>query len=467
MKRILYLLTEERPKVHILYEIIKLEYNVIKHDLAKIVPIHYSNHKFSFIYHATGIEVEGFDAVLIKVVSGESSFVDYLVFDGTDTMKDTIDQSKMADYVYDLSDYFGEEWRVTFPTLTDIPKYVVEETKTDDNESRNTNAYQRSSKFVFSEYYYGQEVNKYMLYDYSDGRKLKKNDTHVFGMRMLVTNGVKLVGLPDKYLPFTDLNEFINEKNRIANNGRSTNIPLKLRLDKANNKLFFSAKLDKGKGKYKNKITNDPNIGAVAIISSTLRKLGWGGKIVIERHNLLQNNISNGNKLLYIMKKLDVTFDDINIDWSLVINNKNYFKYNTTSEKIVSIYYHLYIKENHQNKYIIFNNHAGCGKSYFKTPQGNIPVTKDTKLPDLIVYDSLENKVKVLEAETSKNAAKGVKQLSTFKDFIINYINVHYPDAEVECSVITWGKSLNPYVSFYLDTDGSTVFIDDMEMQYL
>ncbi len=468
MKRILYLLTEERPKVHIVHDIINLEYNSTLYDGAKIVPVMAEGDKFTFIYHAEGIEVDGFDAVLIKIVSGHSSFVDYLVFDSYELnpAPNTIALFQINEYEVDLSYHFGEGWTVPIPHPTDLPRYVVEETKTDDNESRNTNAFQRSSKFVFCEHYYGAEVNKYMLYDISDGRTLSGTDTHTFGMRMLVTNDVILVGLPHKYLPFTDIYDFIAERNRIANNGPSHNVPIYLNIDEQNDIIYLSAKLDKGEGTAKHKISHDPNIGAVAIISATLRKLGWQGAIEIVNHNLLPSSISSrskGNKLLFIMKKLGVHFNGIDVNWEFISNNIDYFYYNFTSEKIVSIYYHLYVEDKLSDVEAIFDNHAGCGKSYFRTPNGILSVSKDTPLPDLVLYDSVENTVKVIEAEKAENAWNGVRQLDTFDAFINRYVNRYYPGAAVEKSVITWGKSSNPYVSFYLDTDGSAVFVDDFE----
>lgn len=424
------------------------------------------NNKFTFIYHFEGVEIEGFDAVLIKIVSGHSSFVDYLVFDSSELIlnQNTNLLPSISNDDVDLSYHLGPGWQVTLPKPTDTPKYVVEETKTDDYESRNTNAYQRSSKFVFCEYYYGEQVKKYMLYDISDGRTLSGTDTHNFGMRMLVTNNVHLVGLTKVYQPFTNLTDFINEKNRIADNGPSHNIPIRIALDRKNEIIYLSAKLDKGNGGAKNKISHDPNIGAVAIISATLRILGWNNAIEIVNHNLLPSSISprsKGNKLLFIMKKLNVHFNNLQVDWNMINNNIEYFYYNNTSEKIVSIYYHLYIEGTLNNVKSIFDNHAGCGKSYFRTPNNFLSVSKDTPIPDLVLYNQENNTIKVIEAEKASNVSNGVKQLETFDAFITRYVNKYYPNATVEKSVITWGKSSNPHVSFYLDTDGNTMFIDE------
>lgn len=458
MKRILYLLTEERPKVHTIARIIDFEYYITLSSDAKIVPIMSNKNKFSFVYEAKGFDVYGFDAVLIVIVSGHSSFVDYLVFDS-----DTLNLPEQP--TLDLSYHFNKNYIVPLPLVTDSPLYIVEETKTDDRESRNTQAYQRSSKFIFSEIYYGETVNKYMLYELDNDRSMTSTPTHKFGMRMLVTNNIILKGLEHTYKPFTNLKEFIEEKNKISESGRIGNVPLKLFLDKQKNTIYLSAKLDKGTGTSRHKISHDPNIGAVAIISATLRKLGWKGAIEIINHNLLPTAISSrslGNKLLFLMKKLNVEFFEIDVNWAQVSNNINYFFFNKTSEKIASIYYHLYVENKLNDTIAIFDNHAGCGKSYFNTPDGYLPVSKDTPIPDLVLYDSNKNTVKVIEAEHSLNVLNGVTQLNTFKSFIDNYVITYYPGASVECSVITFGKSTHPKVSFYLDFDGSVVFSDDI-----
>lgn len=459
MQRILYLLTEERPKVHTVANIINFEYDITLSSDAKIVPIMKKENKFSFVYEAKGFDVNGFDAVLIVIVSGHSSFVDYLIFDSS-----TLNSSTQP--VIDLSYHFNKKWIVPFPLKTDSPMYIVEETKTDDHESRNTQAYQRSSKFVFSELYYGETVKKYMLYELSNERSMANTSTHNFGMRMLITNNVILKGLENTYEPFTDLNEFIREKNKISESGRKNNVPLTLSLDDQNNVIYLSAKLDKGIGPSRNRISHDPNIGAVAIISATLRKLGWKGSIEIINHNLLPIAISSrslGNKLLFIMKKLNIEFFGISVDWKRIRNKIDYFFFNKTSEKIASIYYHLYVEDKLNDTIAIFDNHAGCGKSYFSTPNGYLAVSKSTPIPDLVLYDSNEHAVKVIEAERSSNVLNGVRQLNTFGSFIEDYVIPYYPGASVECSVISFGKSTHPNVSFYLDTDGSAVFIDDYE----
>jgi len=461
MKRILYLLTEEFPKIQTVEKIIGFEYSTIRSETPKINPISYGDNRFSGVYEVKGLLIENFDAILILIVSGYSSFVDYLIFDSVQ-----FEQSNSTTYIKNLSYHFGEEFIVQLPNeFIDKPKYIVEETKTDDSQSRNSQAYQRSSKFIFSELYFDIKIKKYMLYELNNNRFMVHNPTHIFGMRMLVTHDVILKGLVNTYEPFTDLNEFINEKNRIAEKSRKGNVPIELTMDKTDNTIYLSAKLDKGKNDYLHKISHDPNIGAVAIISSTLRKLGWKGSIKITHHNLLMSSIfyrKFSNKLLVIMKKLNIDFSGIYVDWKRINFRPEYFLYNLSSEKIASIYYHLFIENEVPSTTVIFNNHAGCEKSFFITSNNYVTVSKKTKLPDLVLYDSENKLIKVIEAERSHLVESGVTQLATFKKFIKKYIRKYYPDIPIQCSIITWGESTHPMVSFYLNFDGSAVFNDSI-----
>lgn len=79
------------------------------------------------------------------------------------------------------------------PTQADTPIYAIEETKTDDKESRNTGVYQRCSKFVFIKNYY-PNVRMIMLYNLQVEQKEKPTETYIFGTRLLLTLGVEILG---------------------------------------------------------------------------------------------------------------------------------------------------------------------------------------------------------------------------------------------------------------------------------
>ena len=122
----LWILTEERPKLSVIKQIIDLyvkdfggEYS--KNEVLKIIP-EIDNGIFKFIYDVTGITLRNIKNIYILTVSGSSSFFDFLVFK---------QQNKPES------------------GSTDNLLMAIEETKTSDDESRNTGVYQRASKFVF------------------------------------------------------------------------------------------------------------------------------------------------------------------------------------------------------------------------------------------------------------------------------------------------------------------------------
>ena len=134
----LWILTEERPKKEVI-EIIFTRFAKEKDigfitlgDL-KIVPL-IQNGLFTFTYQVLGINTPEVSQILIKTVSGKSSFVDYLI-------------------------YYQEDE----PSPLDVPLLAIEETKTDDSESRNTGVFQRCTKLVYIDLFY-KKVKKIMLY---------------------------------------------------------------------------------------------------------------------------------------------------------------------------------------------------------------------------------------------------------------------------------------------------------------
>ena len=124
----LWILTEERPKKQSL-EVI-LDYFAKSQNIAYkggdlwIYPLLNPDKCFNFTYEVKGFNSSKVEHVYIKTVSGNSSFVDYLL-------------------------YYQEE----MPTTFDTPLFAIEETKTDDSESRNTGVYQRATKFVLVNFF--------------------------------------------------------------------------------------------------------------------------------------------------------------------------------------------------------------------------------------------------------------------------------------------------------------------------
>ena len=112
----LWVLTEEKPKRSVLYQIISLYCKDFQASVSgevtdvKVLPV-MKTLKFSFTYLVKGLEVSGIKNIFVKTVSGNTSFVDFLVFRQSEEPKED---------------------------LFDTPIMAIEETKTSDIESRNT-----------------------------------------------------------------------------------------------------------------------------------------------------------------------------------------------------------------------------------------------------------------------------------------------------------------------------------------
>ncbi len=122
----LWFLTEERPKPSVVLQIIEMYCadfgdRITLIDEIKIKPI-IRNGKFIFSYIVEGLKVAKAENIFIKTISGYSSSVDFLIFKQKNEPKEN--------------------------DITEIPLMAVEETKTSDDESRNTGVSQRVSKFV-------------------------------------------------------------------------------------------------------------------------------------------------------------------------------------------------------------------------------------------------------------------------------------------------------------------------------
>ncbi len=290
----LWILTEERPKKEVIVIIIE-KYLKDKNiacfvDGIRIIPI-LENRVFTFKYEIIGFKTPKISNIYIKIISGTSSFVDFLIFE-------TLNE----------------------PTQDDIPIYAIEETKTDDKESRNTGVYQRCSKFVYIDFFY-PNIKKIMLYNLQINQKKEPTLTYIFGTKMLKTLGVEILGKSglddEKYNAFLSINELIEQKNSMP----ETKNGVSVKLTKTSNSIEISAKLEKS-----GRLAHDPNIGMTTIISAVLRKLGWSKKIVITKHNLPnQQSVGKRNKFIQIANRLDIKLDNLQVPQ--IIINQNYWRY--------------------------------------------------------------------------------------------------------------------------------------------
>ncbi|MDA3043375.1 MULTISPECIES: hypothetical protein [unclassified Campylobacter] len=440
----LWILTEERPKVEVLEIIIQYfaknqNIGFISSGSLKIIPV-LENNKFSFCYEVIGINTPKINKIFIKIVSGQSSFVDFLI-------------------------YFQEKQ----PIFKDIPLYAIEETKTDDSESRNTGIYQRCSKFIYIDYFY-PNIKKIMLYSLQIQQKEKPTQTNIFGSRLLTTYGVEIIGKiqnKEQTKPFYSIDELIEYKNKMKKPPKN-NIPIII--TKKENKIQISGRLIKA-----NRLSHDPNIGALSIISAVLRKLNWKHRIVITMHGLKQKHLLSENKFIQIANRLNIELQGLTIQ--NIRTKKQYWHYEEQGEKLATIFIHLVI-ENFTHGYSIFENHAGCEKGYFHNSDGSvIPLQKYSNreeykdgnksaiihIPDLILLDIKNLEIINIEGKKFQNKKYGILELNNYDDIENFYIKLQYPKYKIIRTVVLYGgildnnKTLEIEIGFVLTKYGKMI----------
>jgi len=438
----LWLLTEERPKASVVLQIIEMYCNdfndrIIQHDEIRIKP-HINDGYFEFIYEVEGLAVNNADKIYLKTVSGYSSFLDFLLFKQQEAPLE--------------NDY------------TANPIMGIEETKTSDDESRNTGVSQRVSKFVYFQHFY-PNVKMYMLYNEElDAREDKKpSNTSIFGTNILLSLGVTILGKDTSrwFSPFNNVDELIAFKSRMRR-PPAGNIPIKI--TKIGNTIEVSGRLDKPAGK--GNIAHDPSIGSLSMIGAGLRVLGWDGDIVITCHGVLQEyiNKNRNNKFLFNcsilrMHLLGLTLPNISLP-------DHYWHYEKNSEKMADIL--LHIQTTYHGMSCIYENHAGCERGYFKPKTGD-PVTLPKKdrsginlyLPDVVLYDEATNFVLLVEGKMLSTLQLGLTEIENYDSIEQEYIFPSYGRVQIKrCVSIFGGNCIHiPHekVLFYLADDGKII----------
>jgi len=516
-KKNLWILTEERPKPEVIEFIVK-KYSEEKNVDCKITKIKFKSiikkKKFCFEWEVKGIKINTIDKIIIKPVSGYSSFVDYLVFENLEE-----------------------------PKVSDKPLYLIEETKTTPSESRNVSVFQRTAKFVFIEQYeIFKESEKIMLYTL---RKPYKSypPTFIFGLKAMKTMQVSTHFLQDEEMigknvntdgtldepKFENFEEFRKMKNDLSTE-RNDNTPIEIKIEESfpdedvPKKISISAKLEKSGG-----FSYDPNIGAVSLLSFLSKKLSPKIEdIIIKRHGCenIKSKVENSEgKLVKIATALKQNFGvKLSLDGmelKKVGLKTDYWKIEKEGEKIGTIFLHLLLLDTKLE--IIYEQHAGTERGYFVTPiyfsenkkdtpelwktfqecvqklnekeykklrieLGLIDLPKDKSseaifgedkscetfhIPDLIILDYDNKEILIIEGEMAKNVngnEKGVNQLPLFKDLEEKYIKKYYSEYECKKFVVLYGDEDEKYnemkqddkdkVIFRLKTDGTMITYD-------
>lgn len=438
----LWILTEERPKKRVIGRVIDIAAKLLGISYIypgglRIIP-RIENGRFAFAYEVLGFNSKSFDSIIIKTVSGSSSFVDYLV-------------------------YFQEN----LPKPDQRPVAAIEETKTTDAESRNTAVFQRCSKFVYIDAFY-PGVEKRMLYSVPIDKR-HATDTNVFGSRMLATQDVKMLDIEGRDVtgqPFGSVDELIRAKNSM-HRPPSGNVPITI--TRKGDEILVSGRLVKS-----DSLSHDPNIGALSMISANLRKLGWKGGITITMHGLSQRHVKTG-KFVQMANMLGIGLDGLKVPPA---GPKGaYWRYDTSGEKLGTIFIHL-AAQAFTDGYSIFENHAGCEKGYFMTSDGQeIAIEKyvdrekykagdkDARMsiPDLVLLDVQNFEIINTEGKKFENMAAGVEQLGKYGPFEKEYIRRYYPDYKIVRTLVLYGgfgedkRELAVEVGFWLNSQGDLI----------
>lgn len=439
----LWILTEERPKASVIKQILDLYVRDFKGKLEnlsqiKIKPV-INDGIFAFRYIIEGIKLKGIEEVVIKTVSGNSSFLDFLVFQQEEEPKED-GKNKLL--------------------------MAIEETKTNDDESRNTGVYQRASKFVFITSYC-KDVKLYMLYnDELQAREQKKpSDTSIFGTNMLLTIGVDIVGKDTSrwFNSFSSLNEMITFKAGMRRPPVG-NVPIDISV--FDDRIEISGRL--AKPADAGNIGHDPNIGALSIISKCLRKLGWKKDIIITKHGVLQsyvNHTQGRNKFLYICNILNLKLDKIEMPPKASLPDQ-YWYYEMDSEKMATIL--LHIVGEYYGLRGIYENHAGCERGYFKTSSNLlIPLPKkdindvNLYIPDLVLHDPKTNIITLIEGKKLSTIKAGIEEIKYYDSIETEFIKPYYPSCTIYRWVTIFGGNLNNLpddrILLYLNKSGKII----------
>lgn len=416
----LWILTEERPKNSVVFTILQ-EYCRIKNKQIAgeeiiIIPIA-TNGIFTFTYAVQGVSISDIIDIKIKIVSGYSSFMDYMLVE--------------------------QENEPVNHSLSNIV-FLLEETKTSDAESRNTGIGQRASKFTYANYYC-PDVPKYMLYNEEATSDKDRNptQTNIFGTNMLLTQDVRFIGKTmTHFTAFTSVDEMIEFKShmRLPN---KTNIPILLK--KVNeDTITISGRLSKPKDA--GNIGHDPNIGTITCIASTLRKLGWTKNIVVTQHGVSQNYASrnSNNKFIRICKILNIKLEGITMPSNIELP-EYYWQYAMSSEKVASILLHLTCQ--YAGVHGIYENHAGCERSYFREADGSFTTLhkkdaggKDNLLlPDVVLRNDATKEIYLVEGKMHNKLAEGLYDITGYDAIENEHIKRSYPGYSITRWVTLFG----------------------------
>ena len=370
--------------------------------------------------------------VVILLVKGSGSFVDYVVYDHLN------------------------------PDETSTPILLMESTKTTDSESRNTAINQRFTKFAVAK----QRFPTTPLVLYYNTKQVTNTATSLFGRRLLTTFGVKAYDVKGQDLlaaapSFTSVEEIMKEKNSFKE--KKGNVSVKITLVEPHT-YAISAKLSKGTNTT---ICHDPNKGLITGIASAIYSLDKEAKFRITNHCVAVDKIKKvTDKFWYANSAYDLKLEGCAFSSKGVVCPPGYWSRDTKSEKASTINYQNHMEKNGWTT--VYHNHSSSARSYFMDQQGKeLQVPKDTTIPDVVMVHKETKQIQVCEGKILKDCFLGVKQLDNLTKFL-KYVETHYKGYTVERGLCLYGNTLGEIESvkkqlsypifFALDSNGTLFY---------
>lgn len=426
--KILWILGEENPNTDTTYKVIKyvLDYHGIEY--ASYLSEFQAKRVNTNEYLVKGFLSDFFDEIRYLIVSGTSSFVDYLFY---------------------LQEHL--------PTSKDKPIHAIEATKNGFKDAGNMTD-QRSEKDVLVKYYFGEDTPVSYLLNMRPGAEKEPKNINLQALRRMKTCGMNIfvsyIGQEEyeeiDVPPYSSVEELVdNDRN--------------LTLDKDGN-VSFALPLWKSKNP---KQQSDPNIGRLCSIANTLKHLCFQKEFMIKNHKLGLATFQGKNKLTRILNIMKSSFtikiEEVGSFPELSFRKQEYFKLENNGEKIASIALEANLRE--RGLQTVFNNHAGCEKSYIITEKGQYVLlpTKDEQgqkigISDLCSADRTIKGLFVFESERLVNKEVGHNQILS-PEFIRSCYEImkHWPGYYLEVHLVTFGDKCEKDLFYSLDKDNNEV----------
>ncbi len=428
-RRVLTILTEENPQLN------EISYILNRLGLcaraAKISAVCTGN-KWNGEYTVLTAETPTPIFVTLYLVKGHGSFVDYVVYDHANPS-----------------------------AKTSTPVLLVESTKTDDSESRNTAINQRFTKFAVARLHFPNTP----LVLYFNAEHKPKTPTSVFGRRLLSSFGVETVDLTGKNLlsdapPFTSITELFASKNAIREKKGNVSV----RLTELGDHLYsITAKLAKGANLT---ISHDPNKGLVTGVASVVHSLDSAARFIVKEHGVDTTKLTRtADKFWYANGRYDLRLEGSDLTTLGCCKQGEYWTRDVQSEKASTILFQNLLEE--AGLWVIYHNHSSSARSFFLDSLGTpLAVPKTITIPDLVFLDRGRKRLFICEGKIKKDLGKGVQQLNNQTAFM-EFTKKYYPEFAVERGLCLYVPSLteiaelqseSPYpIWFALDSEGNFV----------